>query len=58
MKKDLNLLFKKIEESKNKKYISLNEKDLLKKFISYKKPLDLRKNQSLKYFMDKLEQCK
>ena len=58
MKKDLNLLFKNIEESKKKRYTSLNEKDLLKKFISYKKPLDLRKNQSLKYFMDKLEQCK
>lgn len=58
MKKDLNLLFKKIEESKKKKYISLNEKDLLKKFISYKKPLDLTKNKSLKYFMDKLKQCK
>ena len=58
MKKDLNLLFKNIEESKKKRYTSLNEKDLLKKFISYKKPLDLGKNQSLKYFMDKLEQCK
>jgi len=58
MKKDLNLLFKNIEESKKKRYTSLNEKDLLKKFISYKKPIDLGKNKSLKYFMDKLEQCK
>lgn len=54
MKKDLNLLFNSIEKSNGRKYESLNEKKLLKKFISYKKPLDKTKNTSLKYFLEKL----
>ena len=49
---------KDIHEFDDLSYLTDSQKDILKKFISYKKPIDLGKNKSLKYFMDKLEQCK